>query len=77
MEVSGHLHAPATLLQGKSPWYPFFGRKLGESQSQSGHCSEEKNSQLVPGLEPPIILPVAQRYAIELSRLAFLNLYFH
>jgi len=24
-------------------------------QSQSGHGSEEKNSQTLPGLEPPII----------------------
>jgi hypothetical protein len=27
----------------------------------------EKNSQLLPGLEPPIIQPVAQRYTTELS----------
>jgi len=28
MEVSGHLHDPAVLPQGKSPWYPL-DRKLG------------------------------------------------
>jgi hypothetical protein len=31
--------------------------------------SEEKNSQPVPGLEPPIIQAVALRYTTELSRL--------
>jgi hypothetical protein len=30
---------------------------------------EEKNSQHLPGLETPIIQPVAQRYTAELSRL--------
>jgi hypothetical protein len=30
---------------------------------------EEKNFQLLPELEPPIIRPVAQRHTIELSRL--------
>jgi hypothetical protein len=30
---------------------------------------KEKNSQPLPGLEPPIIQPVAQRYTTELSRL--------
>jgi hypothetical protein len=28
-----------------------------------------KNSQPLPGLEPPIIQPIAQRYTTELSRL--------
>jgi len=41
MEVSGHLHTLATLPQGKSPRNPF-SRKLGGSQSQSGHGYEEK-----------------------------------
>jgi hypothetical protein len=31
-------------------------------------CSEEKNSQPLPRLEPPIIQPVAQRYNTQLSR---------
>jgi hypothetical protein len=30
---------------------------------------EEKNSQALPGLETPIIQPVAQRYTTELSQL--------
>jgi hypothetical protein len=31
---------------------------------------DEKNSQLLPGLEPPIMQFVAQRYTTELSRLS-------
>jgi hypothetical protein len=52
--------------QGKSSWYPL-DRRLGGPQSRSGDGGEEKNSHPVPGLEPPIIQPVAQRYATELS----------
>jgi hypothetical protein len=40
-------------------------RRLGGSQSRSGH-GEEKNSQTLPGLEPPIIEPVVQHYNAEL-----------
>jgi hypothetical protein len=36
-------------------------RRLGGPQSFSEHGGEEKNSQPLPGLEPPIIQPVAQR----------------
>jgi len=36
MEVSGQLHAPAALPQGRSTWYPLY-RRLGGSQSQSEH----------------------------------------
>jgi hypothetical protein len=50
--------------QGKSPCHPL-DRKLGGSQSRSGHSDEKKNSQPLPGLKPPIIQPVAQRYATE------------
>jgi len=39
---------------GKSPWYPL-DRRLGEPQGQSGCGGEEKNSQLLPVFEPPII----------------------
>jgi hypothetical protein len=38
--------------QGKIPWYPLVGR-LGGPQSRSGSGGEEKNSQTLPGLEPP------------------------
>jgi hypothetical protein len=52
--------------QEKNPWYPL-DRRLGGFQSRSGRGAEEKNSQPLPGLEPPIIQPVAQRYTGELS----------
>jgi hypothetical protein len=51
--------------QGKSPWYPL-DRTLGDPQSRSGHGGEEKNSKPLPGLELPIIQPIAQRYTTEL-----------
>jgi hypothetical protein len=54
--------------QGKSPWYPLDRRLVGP-QSRSRRGGEERNSQLLPGLEFPIIQPVAQRYTAELSRL--------
>jgi hypothetical protein len=54
--------------QGKSPWYPL-DRRLGGPQSRSGRGGDEKNSQTLPGLEPPIIQSVAQRCTTELSRL--------
>jgi hypothetical protein len=44
-------------------------RRLVGPQSRSGRGGEEKNSHPLPGLEPPIIEPVAQRYTTELSRL--------
>jgi hypothetical protein len=56
--------------QGKSSCYPL-DRRLGGPQSWSGRGGEERNSQPLPGLEPPIIQPVAQRYTNELSRLLF------
>jgi hypothetical protein len=54
--------------QGKSPWYPL-DRRLGGPQSRSGRGGEEKNSQPLPGVELPIVQPVAQRYTTELSQL--------
>jgi hypothetical protein len=41
MEVSGQLHAPAALPQGKSPWYPL-DKRLGGPQSRSGLGGVEK-----------------------------------
>jgi hypothetical protein len=67
MEQSGQLHAPAALPQRKSPCYPLDSR-LGGPQSRSGRGGEEKNSQPLPGLKPPIIQPGAQSYTTELSR---------
>jgi hypothetical protein len=66
MEVSGQLHAPAALTPGKSPWHPL-DKRLGGPQSQSGRGGEEKNLQSLPGLEPPIIQTIGQRYTTELS----------
>jgi hypothetical protein len=37
-------------------------RRLFGTQSRSRHGGGEKNSQRLPGLEPPIIQVVAQRY---------------
>jgi hypothetical protein len=59
MEVSGQLHAPVALPQGKSPWYPL-DRRLGGPQSRSGRGGLEKNSQPPQGIEPQN--PAAQRY---------------
>jgi hypothetical protein len=67
MEVSGELHAPAALPQGKSSLYPL-DRGLGGPQRLSGRGGEEKNSHPLPGLEPPTVQPIAQRYTTELSR---------
>jgi hypothetical protein len=58
MEVNGQLHAPEVL--------PPLDRRLCGSQSRSWR-GDEKNSQPLLGLEPPIIQPVAQRYTTELS----------
>jgi hypothetical protein len=69
MEVSGQLHSPAALpLQGKISWYPL-DRMVDGTQSLYGRGGEEKNSHALPGFEPPIIQPVAQRCTTELSRL--------
>jgi hypothetical protein len=70
MEVSSQLHFPAALTGERDPWYPL-DRRLGEPQSRSRRGGGEKNSQHLPGLELPIIQPVAQRYTTELSRLLF------
>jgi hypothetical protein len=34
-----------------------------------GRGGEEKNSQLLPGFEPPVIQRVVEKYTTELSRL--------
>jgi hypothetical protein len=74
MEVSGRLHARPLYPQGKNPWYQL-DRRPGGPRSQAGRRGEEKNSQLLPGLEPPIIQPVAQRYTTELSQGAEENIW--
>jgi hypothetical protein len=42
IEVICRFHAPALFPLGKSPEYPLDGR-LGEPQSSTGRCEEEKN----------------------------------
>jgi hypothetical protein len=42
---------------------------MGGSQSRSGRGGEEKNSQPLPGLEPPIVQLEAKRYTTDLSHL--------
>jgi hypothetical protein len=60
MEVSGQLHFPAALPQGKTPWYPL-DRRLGGPQSRSGRGGEEESSQARRESNPrtPIVQPVA------------------
>jgi hypothetical protein len=41
----------------------------------SGRGGEEKNSQPLPGLEPPVIQLVAQRYTTELCRYSMLVMF--
>jgi hypothetical protein len=55
--------------QGKSPWHSLV-RRMSGSQSRSGRCGEEKNSQPLLGLEPPIIQPVALRCSTDISWLS-------
>jgi hypothetical protein len=59
MEASGHLHVPAALPPGKEPVVPI-GWEAGRAPEPvwTRWC--------LPGLEPPIIQPVAQRYTTEL-----------
>jgi hypothetical protein len=53
--------------QGKAPSTHCIGGWVGPDGG--GYGGEKKNSQPLPGLEPPIIHPVAQRYTTELSQL--------
>jgi hypothetical protein len=51
MEVSGQLHAPATLLPGNEPQV-LLDRRLGGPKIRSGRGGKEKiPSQLLPGIE--------------------------
>jgi hypothetical protein len=69
MEMSGQLQAPAALLPEKEPLVPI---RLEAGWAQEPVWTlwwREKNFQILPGLEPPITKPAAQRYTTELSRL--------
>jgi hypothetical protein len=49
--VSGQLHGPVALPQGKvAPRYPL-DMRLGGTQSRPGRCGEKKNFLLMPGIE--------------------------
>jgi hypothetical protein len=61
---------PRPLYPREKPWHPL-DRRLDVPQRRSGGGGEEKNSHPLPGLEPPIIQPLAQRYTTELSRLLY------
>jgi hypothetical protein len=58
--------------EGKSPWY-LFDRKVGGLQSRSGR-GDERNSQPFPGLESPIIQPVAHRNLGHRDKTTALNI---
>jgi len=47
----GELHSSPCLPMGKSHWYPLDGRLSGP-QSWSEHCREEKDTLLLPAIEP-------------------------
>jgi hypothetical protein len=72
MEMSGQLHAPAALPQGKSPWYAL-DRRLGGPQSGSGRGGEEKNPSPAGNrtLEPRTSSPQPSAIPNQLSRLSF------
>jgi hypothetical protein len=50
--------------------------RLGGPQSRSVRGGEGKNSESLPGLDPSISQPVAQRYTTELSRLLLHTVFF-
>jgi hypothetical protein len=74
MEVSGQLYNPAALPPGKISWYPLY-RRVGERQSRSGRGGEKKNSQPLPGLEPPIIQSVASAILLSYAGSFYLDRY--
>jgi hypothetical protein len=61
--------------QGNNPWYPLY-RRIGGPKRRSGRGGEEKNSQSLPGIEPSIIEPIAQRYTNEVFRLIIIFWYY-
>jgi hypothetical protein len=75
LELSGKVHALPLYPQEKSPSYPF-NRRLEGPQSRYGH-GNENISQPIPGLEPLIIQPIAQRYTAELFWLLDIIVYEH
>jgi hypothetical protein len=66
MEVSCKLHAPAALPPEKEPLVPT-GQEAEWASEPVWTQWRGENSQYLPGLEPPTIQPVAQRYTTELT----------
>jgi hypothetical protein len=57
------------IFTARPPYPQGLDRRLGETQSRSARGGEQKNFKPLPGLELPIIQPVAQLYTTELSQL--------
>jgi hypothetical protein len=69
MEKSGQLHASAALPPEKDPLLPIGWEAVWAPEPVwTGGGGKEKNSQPLPGLEPPIIQPIVHRYTTEVSR---------
>jgi hypothetical protein len=68
MVVSRHLHAPAALLPWKESLLTI-GEEAGWALVWVWTRWWREISHLPPGIEPPIVKPVAQRHTSELSRL--------
>jgi hypothetical protein len=65
MDVCGQPHATATSPAGKEPLIPT-GKEAGWAPKPVWTQWRKKKSLPLPGLEPPIIQPVAQRSTTEL-----------
>jgi len=66
MEVSGQLHATATLPQVNSCQYPL-DRRLGGAQSRSGRGEEEKQSIPVPsGIRAAVVQSVVRHFEVNI-----------
>jgi hypothetical protein len=61
MEVSGQLHAPASLPPGKSSRYPL-DKRVGGPQSRSGRRGENSWPYRHSNSEPSVVEPVASRH---------------
>jgi hypothetical protein len=75
MEVSGQLHAPATLFSGKEPLHPL-RRRLGGPKSWSRRSGEEKIPCPYWEAHPGSSSPYLGQYA-DLSTPAFYVDYFN
>jgi hypothetical protein len=72
MVVSGQLHTTATL-HPRNNWQYRLVRRLGEPQSRSGHCGEDKNPAM-SGKEPLSSCVLSVIILTEMPQLAFIIL---